>query len=169
MDIPVADVYQTLQSTMGSLYVNDFNLNGRTYRVQLQADGAYRAQPDDLGKVYVRSAAGAVVPVGTLIKVKQIVGAEQLERFNGFLAAKVLGNSIPKVSTGDAIRIVEEVARETLPAGYELAWTSQAASGEAHRHHLGDRFRLRHHHGLPDPRRPVREVVAAAGGDHVRC
>ena len=126
MDIPVADVYQTLQSTMGSLYVNDFNLNGRTYRVQLQADGAYRAQPDDLGKVYVRSAAGAMVPVGTLIKVKQIVGAEQLERFNGFLAAKVLGNSIPKVSTGDAIRIVEEVARETLPAGYELAWTGQA-------------------------------------------
>ena len=126
MDIPVADVYQTLQSTMGSLYVNDFNLNGRTYRVQLQADGAYRAQPDDLGKVYVRSAAGAMVPVGTLIKVKQIVGAEQLERFNGFLSAKVLGNSIPKVSTGDAIKIVEEVARETLPAGYELAWTGQA-------------------------------------------
>ncbi|MCK6385991.1 MAG: multidrug efflux RND transporter permease subunit [Zoogloea sp.] len=126
MDIPVADVYQTLQSTMGSLYVNDFNLNGRTYRVQLQADGAYRAQPDDLGKVYVRSTAGAMVPVGTLIKVKQIVGAEQLERFNGFLSAKVLGNSIPKVSTGDAIKIVEEVARETLPAGYELAWTGQA-------------------------------------------
>jgi len=126
MDIPVADVYQTLQATMGSLYVNDFNLNGRTYRVQLQADGAYRAQPDDLGKVYVRTAAGAMVPVGTLIKVRQIVGAEQLERFNGFLSAKVLGNSIPKVSTGDAIKIVEEVARETLPAGYELAWTGQA-------------------------------------------
>ncbi len=126
MDIPVSDVYQTLQATMGSLYVNDFNLNGRTYRVQLQADGAYRAQPDDLGKVYVRTAAGAMVPVGTLIKVKQIVGAEQLERFNGFLSAKVMGNSIPKVSTGDSIKIVEEVARETLPAGYELAWTGQA-------------------------------------------
>ena len=126
MDIPVADVYQSLQATMGSLYVNDFNLNGRTYRVQLQADGAYRAKPDDLGKVYVRSTAGAMVPVGALIKVRQQVGAEQLERFNGFLAAKVLGNSIPKVSTGDAIKIVEEVARETLPAGYELAWTGQA-------------------------------------------
>ena len=88
--------------------------------------GAYRARPDDLGKVYVRSTAGAMVPVGALIKVRQQVGAEQLERFNGFLAAKVLGNSIPKVSTGDAIKIVEEVARETLPAGYELAWTGQA-------------------------------------------
>jgi len=126
MDIPVAEVYQTLQSTMGALYVNDFNLSGRTYRVQLQADGAYRARPEDLGKVYVRSTAGAMVPVSTLIKVKPVVGAEQLERFNGFLAAKVLGNSIPKVSTGDAIRIVEEVAKETLPAGYELAWTGQA-------------------------------------------
>ncbi len=126
MDIPVSDVYQTLQSTMGSLYVNDFNLSGRTYRVQLQADAAYRARPDDLGKVYVRSASGAMVPVAALIRVKSVIGAEQLERFNGFLSAKVLGNSIPKVSTGDAIRIVEEVARETLPAGYELAWTGQA-------------------------------------------
>ena len=126
MDIPVSDVYQTLQSSMGTLYVNDFNLNGRTYRVQLQADAAYRAKPEDLGKVYVRTAGGAMVPVSTLIKVKSVVGAELLERYNGFLAAKVLGNSIPKVSTGDAIKIVEEVAKETLPAGYELAWTGQA-------------------------------------------
>jgi len=66
------------------------------------------------------------VPISALIKVKSIVGPEQLERFNGFLAAKVMGNSIPKVSTGDAIKIVEEVAKETLPAGYELAWTGQA-------------------------------------------
>ena len=126
MDIPVSDVYQTLQSSMGTLYVNDFNLNGRTYRVQLQADAAYRAKPEDLGKVYVRTNGGAMVPVSTLIKVKSVVGAELLERYNGFLAAKVLGNSIPKVSTGDAIKIVEEVAKETLPSGYELAWTGQA-------------------------------------------
>ncbi|HJW04189.1 MAG TPA: multidrug efflux RND transporter permease subunit [Azospira sp.] len=126
MGIPVADVYQTLQATMGSLYVNDFNFNGRTYRAQLQADAQYRAKPEDLGKVYVRSASGAMVPVAALIKVKSVVGPEQLERFNGFLAAKVMGNSIPKVSTGDAIKIVEEVAKETLPAGYELAWTGQA-------------------------------------------
>lgn len=126
MGIPVADVYQTLQATMGALYVNDFNFNGRTYRAQLQADAQYRAKPEDLGKVYVRSAGGAMVPVSALIKVKSVVGPEQLERFNGFLAAKVMGNSIPKVSTGDAIKIVEEVAKETLPSGYELAWTGQA-------------------------------------------
>jgi len=126
MGIAVADVYQTLQATMGSLYVNDFNLNGRTYRAQLQAEAQYRSKPEDLGKVYVRADNGATVPVSALIKVKSIVGAEQLERFNGFLAAKVLGNSLPEVSTGEAIQIVEDVAKETLPAGYELAWTGQA-------------------------------------------
>ena len=126
MGVAVADVYQTLQATMGALYVNDFNINGRTYRVQLQADAPFRTQPDDMGRVYVRSSSGAVVPVSALIRVKPLVGPEQLERFNGFLAAKVLGNSIPSVSTGQAIQIVEEVARQTLPAGYELAWTGQA-------------------------------------------
>ncbi|WP_334159001.1 efflux RND transporter permease subunit [Oryzomicrobium sp.] len=126
MGISVSDVYQTLQAAIGTLYVNDFNLNGRTYRVQLQSDAAYRAKPEDLGKVYVRANSGAAVPISALIKVKSVVGPEQLERFNGFLAAKVMGNSQPNISTGDAIRIVEEVAKETLPAGYELAWTGQA-------------------------------------------
>ena len=93
LGIPVSDVYQTLQATMGALYVNDFNFtNGRTYRVQLQADASFRADPEDLGQVYVRSAKGAMIPVSALITVQPIVGPEQLERFNGFLAAKVLGN-----------------------------------------------------------------------------
>lgn len=126
LGIAVSDVYQTLQATMGSLYVNDFNLSGRTYRVQMQADAQYRSRPDDLGKMYVRASSGAMVPVSALIKVKTIVGPEQLERFNGFLAAKVMGNSVAQVSTGDAIKIVETVAKETLPEGYDLAWTGQA-------------------------------------------
>jgi HAE1 family hydrophobic/amphiphilic exporter-1/multidrug efflux pump len=127
LGIPITEVYQTLQATMGALYVNDFNFtNGRTYRVQLQADSVFRADPADLGQVYVRSAKGAMIPVSALITVQSVIGPEQLDRFNGFLAAKVLGNSLPSISTGDAIRIVEEVARETLPAGYELAWTGQA-------------------------------------------
>ncbi|SDH91701.1 efflux RND transporter permease subunit [Propionivibrio dicarboxylicus] len=126
MGISVADVYTTLQATMGTYYVNDFNLNGRTYRVQLQADAQYRSKPEDMGRVYVRSDKGTMVPVSALVKVKRVFGAEQLERFNGFLAAKVMGSSIPNVSTGDAIKIVEQVAKETLPAGYELSWTGQA-------------------------------------------
>jgi HAE1 family hydrophobic/amphiphilic exporter-1/multidrug efflux pump len=126
MGIAVADVYKTLQATMGTLYINDFNIDGRTYRVQLQADAAYRASPEDIGKVYVRAANGAMIPVSALITVRSLVGPELLDRFNGFLAAKVMGSALPQVSTGDTIGIVEEVARETLPAGYELAWTGQA-------------------------------------------
>ena len=126
LNVPVADVYQSLQATMGALYVNDFNFNSRTYRVQLQADAPYRASPDDFGQVYVRSSTGGMIPISALITVKSIVGPEQLERFNGFLAAKVLGNSLPSISSGDAIQIVEDVAQATLPTGYELAWTGQA-------------------------------------------
>ena len=127
LDITIADVYQTLQATMGTLYVNDFTFtNGRTYRVQLQADAPFRSDPKDLGQVYVRTAKGQMIPVSTLITIQSIIGPEQLERYNGFLAAKVMGNSLPGISTGEAIRIVEEVAREVLPTGYELAWTGQA-------------------------------------------
>ncbi len=126
LGIPISDVYLSLQATMGTLYVNDFNLSGRTYRVQLQADAQYRAQPTDLGQIYVRADNGSMVPVSALIQVTQIVGPEQLERFNGFLAAKVLGNAIPGVSSGEAIAAVQEVANASLPPGYELAWAGQA-------------------------------------------
>jgi HAE1 family hydrophobic/amphiphilic exporter-1/multidrug efflux pump len=126
LGIPVADVYLSLQATMGALYVNDFNLNGRTYRVQMQADSQYRTEPTDLGQIYVRANNGSMVPVSALISVKQVVGPEQLERFNGFLAAKVLGSAVQGVSSGDAINIVAAAARATLPPGYELAWAGQA-------------------------------------------
>ncbi|HWS74391.1 MAG TPA: multidrug efflux RND transporter permease subunit [Quisquiliibacterium sp.] len=126
LGVPVQDVFDALQSTMGSLYVNDFNRFGRTYRVQVQADAPYRSKPEDLGNVHVRSSGGEMIPLKTLIRVEGVVGAEQLERFNGFVAAKVLGSGKPGVSSGDAIRAVEEVARATLPAGYGIAWTGQA-------------------------------------------
>ena len=124
--VPVADIYATLQSTMGSLYVNDFNKSGRTYRVQLQAEAEYRMKAEDLGKVYVRSNAGQMVPLSALSKVSNIVGAEQLERYNGLLSAKVLGGGAANVSSGDAIAMVEKIAAENLPDGYQIAWTGQA-------------------------------------------
>ncbi len=126
LGIPVADVYLSLQTMMGALYVNDFNLSGRTYRVQLQADSQFRANPTDVGQIFVRADNGSMVPVSALINIKQIVGPEQLERFNGFLAAKVLGSGVVGISSGEAIDIVQQVARETLPATYELAWSGQA-------------------------------------------
>ncbi len=126
LGIPVADVYLSLQTMMGALYVNDFNLSGRTYRVQLQADSQFRANPTDVGQIFVRADNGSMVPVSALINIKQIVGPEQLERFNGFLAAKVLGSGVVGISSGEAINIVQQVAKETLPATYELAWSGQA-------------------------------------------
>ncbi|HSI44609.1 MAG TPA: multidrug efflux RND transporter permease subunit [Methylophilus sp.] len=131
-NVKIADIYATLQSTMGSLYVNDFNRSGRTYRVQLQAEAEYRMKPEDLGKVYVRSQPtednpnGNMVPMSALAKVSNIVGAEQLERYNGLLSAKVFGSGAPGVSSGDAIKLVEKIARENLPDGYQIAWTGQA-------------------------------------------
>ncbi|MFZ9642056.1 MAG: efflux RND transporter permease subunit [Candidatus Methylopumilus sp.] len=130
--VRIADIYATLQSTMGAFYVNDFNRNGRTYRVQLQAEPAFRMNPEDLGKVYVRSQAtaanpnGNMIPLSALSKVSNIVGAEQLERYNGLLSAKVFGSGAPGVSSGDAIKTVERIAKENLPEGYKIAWTGQA-------------------------------------------
>jgi hydrophobe/amphiphile efflux-1 (HAE1) family protein len=127
LGVPVQDVFDALQSTMAALYVNDFNKFGRTFRVQVQADAPYRSQPDDLGAVYVRSTTSReMIPLKALIRTTTLVGPEQLERFNGFIAAKVLGSGKPGVSSGDAIKAVEEVAAAALPQGYTIAWTGQA-------------------------------------------
>ncbi|SCY47903.1 hydrophobic/amphiphilic exporter-1, HAE1 family/multidrug efflux pump [Nitrosospira sp. Nl5] len=122
----IADLYATLQSTMGSLYINDFNKAGRTYRVQLQAESRYRMQPEDLGRVYVRSQSGAMVPLSAVSTMSTIVGAEQLERYNGLLSAKIMGSGAPGVSSGEAIKLVEEIAAKNLPGNYQIAWTAQA-------------------------------------------
>ena len=127
LGVPVNELFDALQATMGSLYVNDFNKFGRTYRVLLQADAPFRARPDDLGDVFVRSGTtGEMIPLKAMIRVQSVTGPEQLERFNGFVAARVLGGAKPGVSSGDAIAAVEQVARETLPEGYDFAWTGQA-------------------------------------------
>jgi multidrug efflux pump len=135
-NVKIADIYATLQSTMGSLYVNDFNRNGRTYRVQLQAEAEYRMKPEDLGKVYVRSQPtignpnGNMIQLSALSRVKDIIGAEQLERYNGLLSAKVFGSGAMGVSSGEAIKLVEKIAQESLPDGYKIAWTGQAYQEE---------------------------------------
>jgi len=127
LGVPVQDVFDALQSTMGVLYVNDFNKFGRTFRVQMQADAPYRLRPEDLGAVYVRSTASAqMIPLKALISTENIIGPDQLDRFNGFVATRVLGSGRPGVSSGEAITAVEEVARKALPEGYDIAWAGQA-------------------------------------------
>jgi len=126
LGVPITDVYDALAATMGALYVNDFNKFGRTYRVQLQADAGQRASPQDIGNVFVRSAStGEMIPLKALLRVTPTTGPEQLERFTGFVAAKVIGGGKPGVSSGDVLRAVEEVADATLPSGYRIAWTGQ--------------------------------------------
>ena len=127
LGIAISDVYTTLQSTMGAYYVNDFNKAGRVYRVQLQAEAPYRMKPDDINRVYVKSQSSqAMIPLSAIATVKNVVGPEQVERFNGFIAAKLMGDSKPGVSSGQAMQIVEDVAAATLPEGYSIAWTGQA-------------------------------------------
>ncbi len=124
--VPVNDVYATLQSTLGAYYVNDFNKFGRTYKVQIQADAPFRQKMSDLQNIYVRSMAGEMIPVTSLVTVTQTVGPEVMTRFNLFPAGKITADPLPGGSTGDAIAELEAVAAEILPDGYELTWSGTA-------------------------------------------
>jgi multidrug efflux pump len=126
LGVPVNDVFETLQSTFGAMYVNDFNLNGRVYQVQLQSEPRFRAYPEDIRNVYVRAKSGELVPLTAVASIREVTGPEIVERFNVFMAAKVMGSAAPGYSSGDAIRVAEEVARDALPPGYQLAWTGTA-------------------------------------------
>ncbi|UTH76117.1 efflux RND transporter permease subunit [Chromobacterium sp. IIBBL 290-4] len=126
LGVPVNSVFDTMQSTFGALYVNDFNKFGRTFRVQLQSEAPFRTKVDDLRNVYVRSQAGQMIPLTALVNIEQTTGPETLERFNVFPAAKVVGGPAPGYSSGQALAALEDAARETLPEGYTLAWTGSA-------------------------------------------
>jgi len=123
LGINVADVYDTLQSTFGALYVNDFNRDGRVFRVHLQSEAEFRARPEDIRNVYVRAGDGTMVPLNALVTVTQSTGPEVIERYNVFPSAKVLGDAAPGYSSGEALAAMEEVARQALPDGYALEWT----------------------------------------------
>ncbi len=123
LGVKVSDVFETLQSTFGALYVNDFNRAGRVYRVHLQSEAAFRARPEDIRNVYVRSSEGQMIPLTALVAVHETTGPEVIERYNVFPSAKVLGDAAPGYSSGEALAAMEEVARSALPDGYTLEWT----------------------------------------------
>jgi multidrug efflux pump len=126
LGVPVPEVFDTLQSTFGALYVNDFNRSGRVYQVQLQSEPRFRAYPEDIRNVYVRAKSGDLVPLTALATIREVKGPEIVERFNVFTSAKILGSAAPGYSSGDAINAMEEVAKEVLPRGYTFAWTGTA-------------------------------------------
>lgn len=120
------DIYSTINATFGSYYVNDFSLYGRTYKVNLQAKDEFRNNVDDFQYVYVRSSTGELLPINSFINYKKVVGADIVERFNLFQAAKVSGQPAAGYSSGDSLKAIEEVAKEVLPDGYTISWTGTA-------------------------------------------
>ena len=126
LGIPLPEIYDALQTTIGSVYVNDFTRAGRTYRVLMQSEPSDRMALKDVGRVHVRDRDGSMVPLTSLVTVRESYGPDQIERYQGFVAARVIGGSVPGVSSSEALRIVEEIAAENLPPGYELDWTAQA-------------------------------------------
>ncbi len=124
--IPIATIFETMQSSFGSLYVNDFSLFGRTYRVSLSSEADFRMTPDDLRHVFVRSSTGSMVPLNELMSVQRVIGPDQVDRFNIFPSAKILGQPAPGFSSGQAIAAMQEVVRATLPPEYTIGWTGSA-------------------------------------------
>jgi hydrophobe/amphiphile efflux-1 (HAE1) family protein len=124
--VKLNDVFQTLQVNLGSLYVNDFNRFGRTYRVVAQADAPFRSQVDDILPLKTRNAAGEMVPLGSLITVKESFGPDIVERFNGYSSADINGGPSPGHSSGEAQAAISKILDENLPAGMSYEWTDLA-------------------------------------------
>jgi multidrug efflux pump len=120
------DVFQTLQVNLGSLYVNDFNRFGRTYRVVAQADAPFRSQVDDILPLKTRNAAGEMVPLGSLISIKESFGPDIVERFNGYASADINGGPSPGHSSGEAQAAISKILDENLPEGMTYEWTDLA-------------------------------------------
>ncbi|MCC2690281.1 MAG: efflux transporter permease subunit, partial [Rhizobiaceae bacterium] len=126
LNVPIANIFETLSINLGTAYVNDFNAFGRVYQVRAQADQTFRMDRDDILRLKVRSAAGSLVPLGTLVEIRDVTGPSLVQRYNMFVSVPLQGNAAPGVSTGDALKSMEEVALKTLPRGTSFEWTELA-------------------------------------------
>ena len=126
LNVPVGSVFESLQVYLGSVYVNDFNFLGRTYRVTAQADYRFRDDEQDVYRLRARSTDGALVPLGTVAEVKRYSGPDRVVRYNLYPAADIRGATAPGISTGQGLEALEEIANETLPAGIDYEWTDLA-------------------------------------------
>lgn len=126
LGVPLTEVFTTLQTNLGGYYVNDFNQFGRTWQVNLQADAGFRLRPEDVGRLYVRSAAGGMVPLGTVATVRETGGPVQVQRYNLYPAAAINGMAMPGVSSGRAIELFQELAERELSPAMGFEWTEIA-------------------------------------------
>ena len=123
LKVPVTAIFEAMRVYMGSAYVNDFNMFGRTYRVTAQADGDYRLDSESVSKIRVRNADGQMVPLGSLVTFKEIAGPERVPRYNLFPSAEVQGSARAGISSGQSLEIMRDLAREKLPQGINFEWT----------------------------------------------
>jgi len=123
LGVDVQDVFSTMQTYLGSVYINDFNRFGRTYEVIAQADTPFRSTPNDIAQLKVRNNAGAMVPLGSVVNVSETTGPDTAMRYNGFRAADLNGGAAPGYSTGQAQAAITKILDETLPKGMRYEWT----------------------------------------------
>ena len=123
LQVSIDDIFSTLQTALGSRYVNDFTLQQRTYRVYIQADSQFRANPDDVNKLYVRSATGSMIPLSNLVTLTSTTGAQTISHYNLFRSVEVNGDPAPGVGSGTAIDAMETVSKQVLPPGFGYEWS----------------------------------------------
>jgi hydrophobe/amphiphile efflux-1 (HAE1) family protein len=126
LDIPIQNIFDTLSSNLGVNYVNDFNAFGRVYQVRAQADEKYRMEESDILDLKVRSATNDLVPLGTLVNIRNASGPALVQRYNMYVSVPLQGNALPGVSTGEALQKMEALAAQTLPPGTTFEWTELA-------------------------------------------
>ncbi|ENZ5478979.1 hypothetical protein P805_00155 [Serratia marcescens BIDMC 44] len=133
--VSLADVFESLQIYLGSLYINDFNRFGRTYKVTAQADAAHRMQAEAIGRLQVRNSAGDMLPLSSFVTVTPGSGPDRIIRYNGYPSADISGGAAMGVSSGQAAALMERLAKETLPEGMTVEWTDltyqQKLAGDA--------------------------------------
>ncbi len=123
LDVPLDQLFGTLQVALGSQYVNDFDFANRAYRVFVQAEASARDNPDDIGALYVRTNQGAMVPLDALVKVKPTTSAQVISHFNLFRSVEISGSAAPGYSSGQAINAMERVTRAAMPSGFGVEWS----------------------------------------------
>jgi HAE1 family hydrophobic/amphiphilic exporter-1 len=126
LNVEIPQIFETLSINLGAAYVNDFNAFGRIYQVQAQADQQFRVNREDILKLKVRSANGALVPLGTLVEIRDVAGPTLVQRYNMYVSVPVQGNAAPGVASGDALAAMEQIATQTLPPGTSFEWTELA-------------------------------------------
>lgn len=131
LDIPLSDVFETLQANLGSVYVNDFNQFGRTFQVRVQADAGFRTTPEDIRRLEVRNNSGGMVPLGEVIDVEETLGPQIVSRYNMYPSAKLSGQGAGGISSGQAMAMMEKLADENLAAGMGYEWTNMSFQEKA--------------------------------------